>query len=89
METQNRKLSFQRPCCNIPAVVRALKADPRTFRIPVIVLTAHASPEDVAEAAANGCLSYETKPIVLRRLLARIAEVLGSTDSVAQAEQRP
>jgi CheY-like chemotaxis protein len=41
------------------------------------VLTSHASAEHVAEAVAAGCQAYETKPIVLRRLLERIAEFLG------------
>src|SRR5579862_1690511 len=45
----------------------ALRSDPRTFKIPIIVLTAHASVEDVARALNTGCQAYETKPIVLRR----------------------
>jgi two-component system cell cycle response regulator DivK len=56
--------------------MRALRSDPRTFRIPIIVLTAHANPDDVVEAMQAGCCAYETKPIVLRRLLERIAEGL-------------
>jgi CheY-like chemotaxis protein len=54
----------------------ALRNDPRTFKIPIIVLTAHASPEDVAAAVEAGCHSYETKPIVIRRLVERIEEAL-------------
>jgi CheY-like chemotaxis protein len=56
--------------------IRVLKTDPRTFRIPIIVLTAHTSPEDVAEAIKAGCCAYEVKPVVLRRLMDRIEEVL-------------
>ena len=56
----------------------ALRNDPRTFKIPIIVLTAHATPEDVAAALEAGCFSYETKPIVLRRLVERIEEALGT-----------
>ncbi|PWU02333.1 MAG: two-component system response regulator [Terriglobia bacterium] len=58
------------------SAIRALKIDPHTFRIPIIVLTAHASPEDVANAATAGCQAYETKPVVLRRLVERIEELL-------------
>ena len=54
----------------------ALRSDPRTFKTPIIVLTAHASPEDVAAAIEAGCYSYETKPVVMRRLLERIEEAL-------------
>lgn len=54
----------------------ALRSDPRTFKTPIIVLTAHASPEDVAAAIEAGCHSYETKPVVMRRLLERIEEAL-------------
>jgi len=67
------------------AAMRALKTDPRTFRIPVIVLTAHAAPEDVAAAVAAGCHCYETKPIALRRLLERIHEALGGTSEPVSA----
>ena len=56
--------------------MRLLKSDPRSFKIPIIVLTACASLEDVAEAVAAGCYAYETKPIVLSRLVERIEEAL-------------
>jgi two-component system cell cycle response regulator DivK len=64
----------------------ALRSDPRTFKIPIIVLTAHASPEDVAAAIEAGCQSYEMKPIVMKRLVERIEEILGTAtaDPVAQ-----
>jgi CheY-like chemotaxis protein len=58
------------------AAIHALKSDPRTFRIPIIVLTSHASPEDVAAAARAGCCAFEAKPVVLRRLMDRIEEAL-------------
>ncbi|HTX36241.1 MAG TPA: response regulator [Bryobacteraceae bacterium] len=61
------------------AAMRALKNDPRTFRIPIIVVSAHASPEDVAEALASGCQAFEAKPVVLRRLLDRIEETLAAS----------
>lgn len=69
-------MDLDMPVMDGRAAMRALHSDPRTFRIPIIVLTAHASPEDVAEAQLFGCLAYETKPIVLRRLVERIEEIL-------------
>src|SRR5664279_2710443 len=62
-------MDLDMPVLDGRAAVRALKSDPHTFKIPIIVLTAHAEPEEVAEAASRGCAAYETKPIVLRRLL--------------------
>ena len=70
-------MDLDMPVLDGRGAIAALKSDPRTFKIPVIVLTAHASAEHVAEAVAAGCQAYETKPIVLRRLLERIAEFLG------------
>ncbi len=70
-------MDLDMPVLDGRGAVVALKSDPRTFKIPIIVLTAHASAEQVAEAVAAGCQAYETKPIVLRRLLERIAEFLG------------
>jgi CheY-like chemotaxis protein len=57
--------------------MNTLRNDPRTFRTPIIVLTTRASPEDVAAAAEAGCHSFETKPVVLARLVARIEDALG------------
>ena len=70
-------MDLDMPVLDGRGAMRALKSDPHTFKIPIIVLTAHAEPEEVAEAASHGCAAYETKPIVLRRLLDRIQEVLG------------
>jgi CheY-like chemotaxis protein len=77
-------MDLDMPVLDGRGAIAALKSDPRTFKIPVIVLTAHASAEHVAEAVAAGCQAYETKPIVLRRLLERIAEFLGPVPAPAQ-----
>ena len=58
---------------------RELKAHPRTRKIPVIAVTAHALPEDERKALDAGCDSFLTKPVhptellgEMRRLLERI-----------------
>jgi len=76
-------MDLDMPILDGRSAMRALKSDPHTFKIPIIVLTAHADPADVAEAASHGCAGYETKPIVLRRLVERIQEVLGPVDAPA------
>jgi CheY-like chemotaxis protein len=55
---------------------RRLKADAATSSIPVIALTSHAMPEDRQRALAAGCDDYDTKPIDLERLLAKIEALL-------------
>jgi CheY-like chemotaxis protein len=55
---------------------RQLKADPATRAIPVIALTAHAMSSDEQKARAAGCDDFDTKPVELPRLLAKIASRL-------------
>lgn len=52
---------------------RRLKGKAETKAIPVIALTAHAMQEDRDVAVAAGADDYETKPVDLDRLLAKIA----------------
>jgi two-component system cell cycle response regulator DivK len=65
---------------------RRLKADPATRHIPVIALTAHAMSSDREKAIEAGCDDYDTKPVELTRLLAKIEALLRGR-KMASAEE--
>lgn len=55
---------------------RQLKEAPDTRAIPILGLSAHAMTTDVERALAAGCDDYDTKPVELTRLLAKIDALL-------------
>ncbi|MDQ6604208.1 MAG: PAS domain-containing protein, partial [Chloroflexota bacterium] len=58
------------------ALLRALRADPRTQDIPVIFLSARAGEESAIEGLAAGADGYLVKPFSARELQARVAAAL-------------
>ena len=55
---------------------RQIKANPATAAIPIIALTAHALATDRDKSLAAGCVDFDTKPINLPRLLAKMSACL-------------
>ena len=64
------------PGLNGLEATRALKSQPETRHIPVIVLTAHTSAKSREQALAAGCDDYDTKPIDPAGLLRKITALL-------------
>jgi two-component system cell cycle response regulator DivK len=55
---------------------RRIRGEPALRHIPIIALTAHAMTGDREAAAAAGCDDYDTKPVELPRLLAKMRLLL-------------
>ena len=61
------------------AVVRALKDDPATKEIPVVLLSAKAQATDINSGLEAGADDYVTKPFDPLELLDKVAALLGET----------
>lgn len=59
-------------------VTRALRADDRTSRMPVILLTARVQESDLAAGLEAGADDYLRKPFNAAELRARVANLLGA-----------
>jgi CheY-like chemotaxis protein len=57
-------------------VLARLRAEPRTREIPVVVLSADASPGQAERLTALGARAYVTKPIAIPAFLAMVRSVL-------------
>src|SRR4026209_1435250 len=57
-------------------VTRLVRSQPATASIPIIALTAHAMETDRIRALDAGCQDFDTKPVDLARLLAKIDALL-------------
>lgn len=59
------------------SVVRAMKDDTRTARVPILALTAHAMRGDKDRFLDAGCDGYISKPIDVKTFLSSIEQYLG------------
>ena len=53
-------------------IMRQLRVDPRTERIPIVMISADATPEQVERLRRSGANDYLTKPIDVHRFLALV-----------------
>lgn len=70
---------------DIPGIdlLRSLHADDRTREIPVIVISADATPTQITRLLAAGARAYLTKPIEVQEFLTTLDETLGDSDQAA------
>jgi len=66
---------------------RQLATSSLTRDIPVIVLTAHATPEARASAVAVGCRGFLVKPLRPELLIAEVGRLGGRSQSAGSAER--
>jgi CheY-like chemotaxis protein len=74
-------LDMQLPDISGPELLRHLKNDELLARIPVIVVSADATPDHVRAALTLGALHYLTKPLDVASFLALVDEALESQDT--------
>lgn len=61
-------------------VVRKIRENPVTSRIPIVVLSAHATKKDEAHARAAGCNDFIVKPVNTRLFPKQIIDNLGDSE---------
>ena len=58
-------------------LAKQLKSDPKTSRIPVVILTAKTRPQDVIAGINSGARHYLTKPFTAEQLIGKVSKALG------------
>ena len=58
---------------------KALRADPITSHIPIILVTTRGEPQTVEQGYEVGCNDYVTKPVNSSELLSKIRNILGAS----------
>jgi signal transduction histidine kinase/CheY-like chemotaxis protein len=76
-------LDMRLPDMDGPQVLEALRRDPATRDIRVVVLSAGAMSDDIGRARAAGATDYWTKPFDIARLRADVQRMLSESESTA------
>jgi CheY-like chemotaxis protein len=68
-------MDIQMPILDGLSATRVLRTNGLTT--PIIALTAHAMPEEIAKSKAAGCVDHVAKPVTSQALVAAIARAIG------------
>jgi CheY-like chemotaxis protein len=74
-------LDMQLPDMSGLEVIRALRADPETRGLRIVVLSASAMPEEVDQARSAGADHYWTKPLDYAKFLDGVGRMLASAQA--------
>jgi len=77
-------LDVMMPVMNGFDALRALKRDPHTSRIPVVILSAKSQQTEVAEGIELGAVEYIRKPFTPSGLAERVSAVLDAYEEEAE-----
>src|SRR5476649_2925794 len=74
---------------NLPGIsgfeaLKLLRADPVTAHIPVVALSANASPRDIEKGMEAGFYNYLTKPIKVKEFSETLNEALGFAEKTVE-----
>jgi two-component system, OmpR family, alkaline phosphatase synthesis response regulator PhoP len=82
-------LDLNLPSISGVEVCRIIRSRPDDSRVPIIMLTARSSEDDMVYGLEQGADDYVTKPFSLRELSARVQAVLRRTTLEERAETTP
>jgi len=82
-------LDLNLPSISGVEVCRIIRSRPDDSRVPIIMLTARSSEDDLVYGLEQGADDYVTKPFSLRELSARVQAVLRRTATEERAEVTP
>jgi two-component system alkaline phosphatase synthesis response regulator PhoP len=82
-------LDLNLPSISGVEVCRIIRSRPDESRVPIIMLTARTSEDDLVYGLEQGADDYVTKPFSLRELSARVQAVLRRTATEERAEATP
>ncbi|HXI28556.1 MAG TPA: response regulator transcription factor [Vicinamibacterales bacterium] len=82
-------LDLNLPSISGVEVCRIIRSRPDDSRVPIIMLTARSSEDDMVYGLEQGADDYVTKPFSLRELSARVQAVLRRTSTEERADGTP
>ncbi|HKB13340.1 MAG TPA: response regulator transcription factor [Vicinamibacterales bacterium] len=82
-------LDLNLPSISGVEVCRILRSRPEDSRVPIIMLTARSSEDDMVSGLEQGADDYVTKPFSLRELSARVQAILRRTATEERVEATP